>query len=61
MLYVTLPDGQYWGRCRECGSLMVKTVNDDTNHPNICGQDCYDDYCERPRGMGADDVAYFGG
>jgi hypothetical protein len=43
----TLAAGEYWGKCHQCQCMMVKLWEDlDRPGPDLCGQDCYDDYWE---------------
>jgi hypothetical protein len=42
-----LAPGEYWGKCDVCACVMVKRW-DDGPGPDLCGQDCYDDYVSRP-------------
>lgn len=49
-------------RCSVCGCRMwLDTEHGEPPGPDICGQDCYDEHEDRPRGMDAADVEYFGG
>ena len=49
-----LAPGEYWGKCDQCACIMVKRHDPDGDKPgpDLCGQDCYDEWWERPYAPG---------